>query len=231
MVKGDRYFVCVMLSIGELTALENFRYEQRMPNRTAAVRELLRRALAAEAINPQETSAALNGYARRRAQAFTRRCFLNANTLIRFGSDAVALSNLMTFADVPRTVSNDTRPMERCHYWRADHAVLFNIGKSLIAWYLGSSAIASRYGAADGLIVLLLWVYYSAQIFLLGSEFTKTYANQHGSKRRRPVSEGKPVAPSLTLKFAATNAEPHALLVELREQPLGRYHLLDLSVF
>jgi membrane protein len=70
-------------------------------------------------------------------------------------------------------------------------SVLFNIGKSLIAWYIGSSAIASSYGAAGGLIVLLLWVYYSAQIFLLGSEFTKTYANQHGSKQRRPVSEGK----------------------------------------
>jgi len=70
-------------------------------------------------------------------------------------------------------------------------SVLFNIGKSLIAWYIGSSAIASSYGAAGGLIVLLLWVYYSAQIFLLGSEFTKTYANQHGSKQKRPVSEGK----------------------------------------
>ena len=70
-------------------------------------------------------------------------------------------------------------------------SVLFNIGKSLIAWYIGSSAIASSYGAAGGLIVLLLWVYYSAQIFLLGSEFTKTYANQHGSKQRRPVSEGE----------------------------------------
>jgi membrane protein len=69
-------------------------------------------------------------------------------------------------------------------------SVLFNIGKSLIAWYIGSSAIASSYGAAGGLIVLLLWVYYSAQIFLLGAEFTKTYANQHGSKQGRPVSNG-----------------------------------------
>ena len=67
-------------------------------------------------------------------------------------------------------------------------SVLFNIGKSLIAWYIGSSAIASSYGAAGGLIVLLLWVYYSAQIFLLGSEFTKTYANQHGSKQGRPIA-------------------------------------------
>ena len=66
-------------------------------------------------------------------------------------------------------------------------SVLFNIGKSLIAWYIGSSAIASSYGAAGGLIVLLLWVYYSAQIFLLGAEFTKIYANRHGSKQGSPV--------------------------------------------
>lgn len=62
-------------------------------------------------------------------------------------------------------------------------SLLFTIGKSLIGWYIGSSAIASSYGAAGGLIVLLLWVYYSAQTFLLGAEFTKVYANRHGSKR------------------------------------------------
>jgi membrane protein len=67
-------------------------------------------------------------------------------------------------------------------------SVLFNIGKSLIGWYIGSSAIASSYGAAAGLIVLLLWVYYSVQIFLLGAEFTKIYANRHGSKQRKPVA-------------------------------------------
>ncbi len=68
-------------------------------------------------------------------------------------------------------------------------AILFTIGKSLIGWYIGSSAVASTYGAAGGLIVLLLWVYYSAQIFLLGAEFTKIYANRHGSKRSKPVTK------------------------------------------
>ncbi len=62
-------------------------------------------------------------------------------------------------------------------------AALFTIGKSLIGWYIGSSAVASSYGAAGALIVLLLWVYYSAQIFLLGAEFTKVYASRHGSKQ------------------------------------------------
>jgi membrane protein len=68
---------------------------------------------------------------------------------------------------------------------------LFTVGKSLIGWYIGSSAIASSYGAAGGLIVLLLWVYYSVQIFLFGAEFTKVYANTHGSKRNRPVAAAK----------------------------------------
>ena len=52
-------------------------------------------------------------------------------------------------------------------------SLLFNIGKTLIGWYIGSSAVASSYGAAGGLIVLLLWVYYSAQIFLLGRSSRK----------------------------------------------------------
>ncbi len=68
-------------------------------------------------------------------------------------------------------------------------SILFTIGKSLIGWYIGSSAVASSFGAAGALIVLLLWVYYSAQIFLLGAEFTKVYANRHGSKRDQPVSD------------------------------------------
>jgi membrane protein len=54
---------------------------------------------------------------------------------------------------------------------------LFTAGKSLIAMYIGSTVTVSSYGAAGALIALLLWVYYSAQIFLLGAEFTKAYAN------------------------------------------------------
>jgi membrane protein len=65
-------------------------------------------------------------------------------------------------------------------------AILFTIGKSLIGWYIGSSAVASTYGAAGGLMVLLIWVYYTAQIFLLGAEFTKAYADRRGSGQARP---------------------------------------------
>lgn len=63
-------------------------------------------------------------------------------------------------------------------------SVLFTIGKTLISLYLLYSATASVFGAAGSLIVLLFWVYYSAQIFLLGAEFTKLYARYFGSLSR-----------------------------------------------
>jgi membrane protein len=59
-------------------------------------------------------------------------------------------------------------------------AVLFTIGKSLIGLYLGRSTVASVYGAAGSLIVILLWVYYSAQIVFFGAEFTKVYSRRFG---------------------------------------------------
>jgi membrane protein len=60
-------------------------------------------------------------------------------------------------------------------------AILFTIGKSVIGLYVGSTGVASSYGAAGALLIMLLWVYYSAQIFLLGAEYTRSYAERHGS--------------------------------------------------
>src|SRR5207237_1607515 len=60
-------------------------------------------------------------------------------------------------------------------------ALLFTIGKALISLYLGRSSIASSFGAAGALILVLVWVYYSTTIFLLGAEFTKVYARRFGS--------------------------------------------------
>ena len=62
-------------------------------------------------------------------------------------------------------------------------SLLFTLGKTLIGYYIGRSGIASAFGAAASLVVLLVWVYYSAQIFLLGAEFTRSYALQCGSQR------------------------------------------------
>jgi membrane protein len=62
-------------------------------------------------------------------------------------------------------------------------SVLFTIGKYLIGLYIGTSGIASGFGAAGSIAVILVWVYYSAQIFLIGAEFTWVYARTYGSMR------------------------------------------------
>lgn len=61
-------------------------------------------------------------------------------------------------------------------------ALLFTVGKFALGMYLGRSSVSSAYGAAGSLIVLLLWVYYSAQILFFGAEFTQVYANRFGKK-------------------------------------------------
>lgn len=65
-------------------------------------------------------------------------------------------------------------------------AVLFTLGKSLIGLYIAYSGVASAYGAAASLVLLLLWVYWSAQIILLGAEFTWVWANRCGSHQTPP---------------------------------------------
>ncbi len=62
-------------------------------------------------------------------------------------------------------------------------ALLFTLGKFLIGLYIGQSGIASGFGAAGSLVVVLLWVYYSAQILLIGAEFTWVFANTFGSRK------------------------------------------------
>ncbi|WP_420224670.1 YihY/virulence factor BrkB family protein [Pigmentiphaga litoralis] len=66
-------------------------------------------------------------------------------------------------------------------------ALLFEVGKLLIGLYIGKSSVTSSFAAAGSLVVVLLWVYYAAQVFLLGAEFTWVYANEHGSRANEGV--------------------------------------------
>ena len=89
-------------------------------------------------------------------------------------------------------------------------AVLFEVGKTLIGLYLGKSGVAETFAAAGSVVVLLAWVYYAAQIFLLGAEFTKVYADEHGS-----VAGAKAVASTPATAAAAeagTDAAPAAVV-------------------
>ena len=61
-------------------------------------------------------------------------------------------------------------------------ALLFTVGKSVIGFYLGRAGTTSVYGAAGSLVLVLLWIYYSAQILFLGAEFTEVYSRRYGSR-------------------------------------------------
>jgi len=74
-------------------------------------------------------------------------------------------------------------------------SVLFAVGKFLIGLYLGKSTLSSAYGAAGSLVLLVIWVYYSASIMLLGAEFTRVYASRFG-KRIEPSENAERVSPA-----------------------------------
>jgi len=95
-------------------------------------------------------------------------------------------------------------------------ALLFEVGKLLIGLYLGKSGVTSGFGAAGSVVVLLLWVYYSAQIFLLGAEFTWVYAHHHGSK----AGAAEPAtAPPIPTRSGAAGVE--ATAAKRESAPVG----------
>jgi membrane protein len=107
--------------------------------------------------------------------------------------------------------------------WRGAFAtaVLFTVGKFLIGLYVGKAGVASGFGAAGSIVVLLVWVFYSAQIFLLGAEFTWLYAHSHGSKaaeapaapapsRAAPAAAVPAAAAAMTARKALPPAPPGA---------------------
>jgi membrane protein len=101
-------------------------------------------------------------------------------------------------------------------------AVLFTAGKTLIGLYIGRSGVTSGFGAAGSLVVSLVWVYYSAQIFLLGAEFTWAYALTFGSRSEQTVPAAAPLVPG---KSTAARPEKHmaaAKRAAAAEGPAGR---------
>jgi membrane protein len=83
-------------------------------------------------------------------------------------------------------------------------SLLFTAGKFLLGWYLGRSTTISAYGAAGSIVLVLLWVYYSAQILFFGAEITKVYANRFGA-HLKPASYARWVAPDCQPAAAQSN--------------------------
>jgi membrane protein len=71
-------------------------------------------------------------------------------------------------------------------------AALFEVGKFLIGLYIGKQGLESTYGAAASIVIVLIWVYYSAQLVLMGAEFTNVYARRYGSQRNAASTDRRP---------------------------------------
>ena len=111
------------------------------------------------------------------------------NTVISFGITMLAFAMICKI--IPR-VKIDWRDV-----WigAGVTAILFTAGKFLIGFYIGRSGVVSGFGVASSIVIVLIWVYYSAQIFLIGAEFTWVYAHTFGSRKNqtRPIVNPPPL--------------------------------------
>ncbi len=145
-------------------------------------------------------------------------------------ADAAASFGLLTlgFATVYKIVPRLRIAWRDVWLGAAVTAALFVVGKILIGLYLGKTAPGSVFGAAGALVVLMIWVYYSAQVFLLGAEFTRLYAHEHGSRTRirepanddivfvPPVPHGVPAGASAAVKIGTALAVGIAASIGLK---------------
>ena len=126
-------------------------------------------------------------------------------TMIADGVDVLQLLNLAVgFAITTLLFATAYRILPRVRIAWSDvwigalvTAILFTLGKYLIGVYIGRAGVSSSFGAAGSIVVILLWVYYSAQIFLLGAEFTWVFAHRHGSRAGVPPGEPPRPAPAI----------------------------------
>ncbi|MDQ6436631.1 YihY/virulence factor BrkB family protein [Mesorhizobium sp. LHD-90] len=144
------------------------------------------------------------------------------NSHLAFGEAILSLINTIVslsllallFGAIYKVLPDRSLAWRDVRFGAVTTAVLFTIGKSLIGWYLGTSAVASSYGAAGSLIVLLLWVFYSSSIFLLGAELTRAYATSFGTRPDlKRLTTSAPDDPILSRPQVSANRSPYITLV------------------
>lgn len=115
---------------------------------------------------------------------YSNRLFSDTEILLQLGSTAISLTVItVLFAMIYKILPKVKVAWKDVWIGAFLATLLFTLGKSLIALYIGKSGVASTYGAAGSLVVILIWVYFSAQVFLLGAEFTQVYSRRHGSHK------------------------------------------------
>lgn len=102
-------------------------------------------------------------------------------------------------------------------------ALMFEVGKLLIGVYLGRSNMTEPFAAAGSVVALLAWVYYGAQIFLLGAEFTKAYADEHGSKKAAQAMEATRQTKQSGGPVATPDTDAQTATVIIAHTPAPRY--------
>jgi membrane protein len=107
-------------------------------------------------------------------------------------------------------------------------ALLFSVGRLLISWYLSYSTVASTYGAAGSLAILLIWIYYSAQTFFLGAEFTQVYGRTYGSRWRERGLLADPNQPAEATE--ATKQSALKRLIRLQQAKRAYLWFVDLGI-
>jgi membrane protein len=121
--------------------------------------------------------------------------FPSMGILSEIGSDVVSFAVIMVLFAMLFKVLPDVKIAWRdVRIGAAVTSLLFTAGKFLLGWYLGRSTTITAYGAAGSVVLILLWVYYSAQILFFGAEITKVYANRFGV-RMQPASYARWVNP------------------------------------
>ena len=96
-------------------------------------------------------------------------------------------------------------------------ALLFAVGKFALGFYLGRQSFGSTYGAAGSILIILLWVYYSAQILLFGAEFTQVYAKRYGSKIV-PDKDAIPLTPDMRARQGIPKVEMVKRIANIKDQ-------------
>ena len=112
--------------------------------------------------------------------------------MVEFASSFLAITLL--FAMIYKILPSTRLAWRDVWLGAALTSVLFWIGKVLIALYIGHAGVASSFGAAGAVVLLVVWVYYSAQVFFLGAEFTREFALRHGSRQGEQDSPGPEAA-------------------------------------
>ena len=128
---------------------------------------------------------------------WSNRWFSGWHTVLQFANFVVSfLANACIFAMIYKFMPRARIAWRDVGIGAGVTAFLLEISKLLIGLYLGRSSVASSFGAAGSLVLFLVWVYLSAQIFLLGAEFTWVYSHQHGSRSERFETKVVPLVPT-----------------------------------